>query len=324
MSESPVVSIIMVTYNHEKYIRQALDSVIMQKTDFPFELLVGDDASSDHTPEIIKEYAKRYPELIIPVLRKKNIGNLANGIDLKKRSRGKYIAHLDGDDSWCNSSKLQIQYNFLEKHPEFIGTFSWCNIIDHKGNIIQYANNSHYFLFPNHIFTMLDFQLGRIPGQYGTGMYHNIYSTVSYDWPELFNIDSMIADQLVTMMLCSNNAKIYVSHKRLSNYRYITSNTTAQNFYSVSANDADISLTDFRYHNNAEKNFEKLTGQKVSLRPRKFIHLQDDILLFLKKPSLNTLRRIISMVNEEKHPFRLILDGLIINYMHRNRYTKSK
>lgn len=115
----PKVSIITITYNQEKYIKQALDSFIVQKTDFPFVVIVADDCSTDSTSEIIKEYAKKYPNIIKPILREKNIGSQENFVDAIQHCNSDYIAICDGDDYWCDENKLQKQVNFLETNPNY-------------------------------------------------------------------------------------------------------------------------------------------------------------------------------------------------------------
>ncbi len=112
------VTVVCVTYNQEAYIRQALDGMLMQKTDFPYEILVGDDASTDGTAAVIREYAEKYPDKITAVLREKNIGAGKNSTDLYARIRTPYVAVCDGDDYWIDENKLQKQVDFLEAHPE--------------------------------------------------------------------------------------------------------------------------------------------------------------------------------------------------------------
>jgi glycosyltransferase involved in cell wall biosynthesis len=117
----PVVSVICKAYNHEKYIRKALEGFVMQKTDFPFEVLVHDDASTDHTRDIIEEFAQKYPDIIVPVYQVEN--QYSKGVKftwsvLFPRSRGKYIAFCEGDDYWCDPQKLQLQVEQLEAHPD--------------------------------------------------------------------------------------------------------------------------------------------------------------------------------------------------------------
>ena len=114
----PKVSVLMITYNHEKFIAQAIESVLMQKTDFPFELVIGEDCSTDRTGEIVREYSRKYPEVIRAYVRERNLGMLENGRQVFFASRGKYLAALEGDDYWTSPRKLQVQADLLDAHPE--------------------------------------------------------------------------------------------------------------------------------------------------------------------------------------------------------------
>ena len=114
------LSVVIVTFNHERYIAEAIDSVLMQEVDFSYEILIGDDGSSDRTPEIVKEYASKW-DCIIPICRDENIGPNRNAFDVLMRTKGEYIAFLDGDDYWTDPLKLQTQVDFLDSHKEFIG-----------------------------------------------------------------------------------------------------------------------------------------------------------------------------------------------------------
>ena len=119
----PLVSICSLTYNHAPYIRQCLDGFLMQKTNFAFEVLINDDCSTDGTTEILKEYAERYPDIIIPVYHEENLYSKGMrgfyGRFLYPRARGKYIALCVGDDYWTDPLKLQKQVDFLEANPEY-------------------------------------------------------------------------------------------------------------------------------------------------------------------------------------------------------------
>lgn len=121
--EIPLVSISCITYNHEPYIVQALNGFLMQKTSFPFEVLVHDDASTDRTADIIREYEKKFPKIIKPIYQKEN--QYSKGFTAVTatwnvpRAQGKYIALCEGDDYWIDENKLQMQVDFLEKNPEY-------------------------------------------------------------------------------------------------------------------------------------------------------------------------------------------------------------
>ncbi|MBJ7429339.1 MAG: glycosyltransferase [Bacteroidia bacterium] len=118
MSE-PIVSVCLITYNHAKYIAQAIESVLMQQTNYEWELVIADDFSTDGTREIIKEYKTKYPEKIKLILQEKNVGANKNWIDLLSYPKSKYIAYFEGDDYWIDKNKLQKQIDFLESNPDY-------------------------------------------------------------------------------------------------------------------------------------------------------------------------------------------------------------
>lgn len=113
------VTVLCPTYNHEKYIADTLDGFVKQETDFEFEVIVADDASLDNTPEIIRQYAQKYPDLIKPVLRKKNLGAVLNFQNIIKNIDTEYVAICEGDDFWTDAKKLQTQFDFMEKNKDF-------------------------------------------------------------------------------------------------------------------------------------------------------------------------------------------------------------
>ena len=119
---SCMVSILCTAYNHEEYIAQTLDSFLSQQTDFPFEILVSDDASTDGTAEIIRDYALRYPGVVRAFLMKENFFSKGGNFYTEyffPNARGKYICICEGDDYWCDDSRLQRQVDFLEGHPDY-------------------------------------------------------------------------------------------------------------------------------------------------------------------------------------------------------------
>jgi len=128
LSKTPLVSVVMPTYNHEPYIAQAIEGALMQKTNFPYEVLIGEDDSSDGTREICKRYAEEYPDKIRLFLNDRKNVIYINGqptgrwnfINLLKNSKGKYIAICEGDDYWTDPYKLQKQVDFLEANPKYV------------------------------------------------------------------------------------------------------------------------------------------------------------------------------------------------------------
>lgn len=130
-----MVSICCITYNHEPYIRECLDGFLMQKTDFKFEILIHDDASTDKTADIIREYQMQYPDIIKPIYQTEN--QYSKGVrPINKfnfeRAKGKYIAMCEGDDYWIDPLKLQKQVDFLESNKNYSMCFSNCKLISNK------------------------------------------------------------------------------------------------------------------------------------------------------------------------------------------------
>jgi len=119
-----LLSVICRTYNHEKFIKKALDGFVMQKTNFNFEVLIGDDLSSDNTVSIINEYKEKYPKLFKVIPREVNLGPVNNLIDLSQKVLGKYVAVCEGDDYWIDPYKLYRQVEFLEKNSDYTVCFN--------------------------------------------------------------------------------------------------------------------------------------------------------------------------------------------------------
>lgn len=133
MKEEILVSIICNTYNHEKYISDALESFLMQKTNFKYEVLVHDDASTDKTVEIIKKYKNQYPDIIIP--KYQSVNQYSKKIKINSefqfpRAKGKYVALCEGDDYWTDPYKLQKQVDFMENNPD-------CSLCVHAASMVN-------------------------------------------------------------------------------------------------------------------------------------------------------------------------------------------
>jgi glycosyltransferase involved in cell wall biosynthesis len=139
-----VVSVSMITYNHEKFIAQAIEGVLMQETDFPIELIIGEDCSTDNTRKICLEYKEKYPEIIKLLLPEKNIGMHQNFITTLQACTGKYIALCEGDDYWTDPLKLQKQVDFLEANGDYSMCFHNVHILGKHLNVYQHLQQREY------------------------------------------------------------------------------------------------------------------------------------------------------------------------------------
>ncbi len=140
MSDEVLVSICCITYNHENYIRDCLEGFLMQKTDFPYEVLIHDDSSVDRTGGIIREYAHKYPDLVKPIIQTEN--QYSKGVSINyehniRRAKGKFIAICEGDDYWTDEYKLQKQIDYLVSNPFCSFCFHNAKVVNFKGRTIR-------------------------------------------------------------------------------------------------------------------------------------------------------------------------------------------
>lgn len=222
MNTDPLVSIVCLTFNEEEYVRECFDSFLMQKTSFPFEVLVYDDASTDSTPSIIQEYAAKYPNIFKPTLYKEN--NFKKGLGFFglregfKNARGKYIAYCEGDDYWCDEHKLQKQVDFLEAHPEY----KVCAHETRIRNDVYPREDGRLFssfdvnLFldrtKQNVYTFADTLTGNI--------FHissMMFRKMNFDWPSWIN--QIKAMDMVIFMLQAEQGDIYFMRDIMSVYR---------------------------------------------------------------------------------------------------------
>lgn len=136
MDSKPLVSIRMLAYNHEAYIAQAIESVLMQETSFDFELVIADDASTDKSQTIIKKYVNEHPDIIKAVLRQNNLGAAENSYQIRSMCTGKYVTALEGDDYWTDKKKLQMQVDFLEENKNCKSVAHRHEIVDEQGRYL--------------------------------------------------------------------------------------------------------------------------------------------------------------------------------------------
>ena len=216
VADDVMLSVIVATYCHEPYIEQALRSIQMQQTDFPYEVLIGEDCSPDGTAAALRRMEPELPDCFRIFYRTQNLGEAGNNGDLQARAWGKYIIFLEGDDFWTDARKLQKQVDFLEAHPDYIA-------VAHNTAVVDADGNPEDFEYPEcrkEVYTLADFRDGLLAGQTATLMFRNIFRDRPFP---LLKLDFPFpGDQQKNFMLAAWG-KVYCMQERMSAYRHVVS-----------------------------------------------------------------------------------------------------
>jgi len=219
-----LVSISCTTYNHENYIADAIDSFLMQKTSFPYEIIIHDDASSDRTAEIIREYEEKYPDIIKPIFQTENQlsrGNRPSDL-IREKAIGKYIALCEGDDYWIDEKKLQRQIDYMEANDK-------CTLCFHSAELVDNDKTYLSTLSPynqNRCCTVEDILCRKLN-----------YPTASMIYlKEAFNcipqhIQKRMYGATCTQLFCTNSGYAYYINLPMSAYRTNVSVSWTNNVY---------------------------------------------------------------------------------------------
>ncbi len=211
--DKPLVSICCITYNHERYIEEALDSFLMQDTDFPFEIVVDDDCSTDNSVELIKKYIKKYPALMSVRLREKNVGMMPNSMGNKQRVKGEYIAFCEGDDYWTDADKLQMQLDLMMENPECYLSFHPADeVMDDKLTGRAYATHEA----ENRVFTDIE-MIRRIGASFCPTASMVLRREVMDPIPD-FYAKAPVGDVFIQLLASLNGGALFIARK-MSVYR---------------------------------------------------------------------------------------------------------
>ena len=208
------LTIVTTTYNHEKFIKQTLDGFVMQVTNFPFEVVICDDCSTDKTRDIIEEYRKKYPDIIKPIYNKKNLGPMLNFVETLAKVKTEYVALCDGDDLWTSPNKLQKQVDFLENNKDFSICFHKTKIFfeNNLGTDQEYPTNIPKETTINDLVSMTNF----IPAN--TVVYRWMFYNREDTLKDIFPNDIVPGDYYLHL-LHAKEGKIYFMDEIMSQYR---------------------------------------------------------------------------------------------------------
>ena len=231
MNSTPDVSVYMLTYFHEKYVSQAIESILSQKTKYSFELVISDDCSKDGTTDILKDYEQKYPDIIRVNCNETNIGIPANMYKARCMCRGRYISVCSGDDYWIRDDKLELEVGFLESNPGYVAV---CNRVELRmdGSNIAYDVVPRDKKYVDREYTIRDYERCRRVGLHGCVM-HNFFLTEegrNY-FAEASKISKYVDDAVDELLLLRKGA-IYVMDLASDAHRIVPSDKDHNNYNS--------------------------------------------------------------------------------------------
>lgn len=220
MEDEIKVSVIMLVYNHENYLKQAIESVIEQKVKFNYELLIGEDKSTDNSLQIIREYERKYPKIIKVFARQENYGAVKNSYDLYIHSKGQYMTHLEGDDYWTDPYRMQKQVDFLEEHTDYIACAHRFRVVDRNGET-YYDRDFECQFFQGNPYTKDVFERGLMLSHGNTLLFRNIFLDEKIRTDFWTDFPNVAGDYTLTALLILNG-KVYCMPEYMSCYRKVT------------------------------------------------------------------------------------------------------
>ena len=214
------LSIVVTVYNHERYVTQAIKSILMQKVNFKYEVLIGEDCSKDSSRAILKKMENNLHDGFKFFFREHNYGAESNFRDLYSRMMGKYFIVLEGDDFWIDENKIQRQVDFLDEHPDYISCAHNVAIVDENSNAQEFS----YPECKDSEYTLNHYRKGILPGQTASHMIRNYYRYNLFD----YSIEAVpFAGDRRKAFLVASYGKVYCFQEKWSAYRYITNSGTS-------------------------------------------------------------------------------------------------
>lgn len=213
----PKVTVFLSTYNQVKYVHKALDSIFMQETSFPFEVVVADDYSTDGTRDVILDYQKKYPDVLVTYFTPENIGNCQKTVNCFEQGlfRGEYVTLLEGDDYWLETDRLQVLVDFLEAHPEYVFVSYKEHMVDINGNDIGTTPDESLW---GKKFTIQDFLDGKSYSDYA-GVFRNFYKEDGWKYAPIILASRNVWD-FQNMFMIEDHGPVYIMDRYFGVYLY--------------------------------------------------------------------------------------------------------
>ena len=293
--QKPLVSVVSITYNHEPYIRNCLEGFLMQKTDFPIEVIIHDDASTDHTADIIRDYYEKHPDLFHVIIERENQFSQGKSVPLPlyQQAKGKYIAICEGDDYWTDPLKLQKQFDFMEKNQEYIAVVHRYDVINKFGIRQNIKTFGYYDEEQAGKYTLRDYEKGvGLPSQLATLMFRNVFLDNKEFYPKRLEKNNAPGDKKLVLLFLLHG-DIYRMKDTMSVYRFVRE-IGGQSWTSRALSEADP-YQYWKDHRELEQ-FAKEYGKIIDFRIRKLNVAPDIFMRALKGKNLRYVGQFIEYV----------------------------
>ncbi|MGN0649975.1 MAG: glycosyltransferase family 2 protein [Oscillospiraceae bacterium] len=300
-SERPLVSIAMMTYNHEKFIARAIESVLMQEVNFRYELVIGEDCSTDNTRQIVMEYAEKYPGIIRAILHPHNVGMQENTNIMRRECKGKYRGNLEGDDFWITTDKLQKQVDFLESHPDFIcigGDFV-CVDDDEKPCNFPWGDITHTYC-QDEEYTTEHLKRWLLPSHISATLFRNVFADCGQEELERFERVQVLGDRRVYMYLVLQG-RVYHQKETVMVRRILTKSSTS---FTSAVKKSNWQEINYDWLLEAEKFALERFNYKLDLSARKELHWLGSIRMFYHNPTSVNYQIMRSIFKKSHSKFR--------------------
>lgn len=228
MDQGIILSIILITYNHEKYIADAIERILVQPIKVKYELIIGDDCSTDGTGEILESYKRKYPDIISIVYHKENVGAARNIYDLLMITKGQYVLRLEGDNYWEKNNHIQKMIEFLEKHEEYIGVSYQSTTIDEESGEVLFVSKVDPRI-KNNIATIKDYEKSYNIGAF---LYRNFYRDEKADFSIIYTSGRMIAESTLELLVLERG-NVYTTNENWEVSRGGKRNSDASNYQTI-------------------------------------------------------------------------------------------
>lgn len=301
------ISVVVITFNQIDTIERTLASIFFQNTDYSYEVLVADDASTDGTCEVLKKWKRLYSDRMQLFLRKKNVGPTRNAYYPLLHAEGKYIASLEGDDYWADDHFLQRQVRFLESHSEYIGIQDRCLVVDEQDQAIPEKNGlkgTEFWKFDKSVYTLEDYAMWRMPGHLSAMVYRNIYREVENRCAIYVKMDRFVGDKTILMLLAVRG-NIYCTNRYSMHYRLVESEKH-DNWMSRSRQH-NMRFHEYQMILRMERYIKKYYNTTFSMEKLKRSKIAAAAIIWMKKPT----KENITVLNQ-----MIFCDGDIISNMY--------